>query len=290
MPSIPKGVSERLSKEIRKFQRVLKVQLDRDINESDTVVIETDILSEMFGFDKYNDITSEYSIRGTFCDLAVKVDGNVKYLIEVKAIGLDLRESHIRQAIGYGAQHGIQWVVLTNGVDWEIYRIKFEKPLGHSLLTKFNMLDLSSRKKEDHEVLYLLCKEGLTKATTAMGEYDTHIRSVNRFVISAILQAEASINLVRRELKRVAPGIKVDADEIQSILLSDVLKRDVIEGDSADKAKARVKRASGRALKKRRPKPKPQPEPEVEQSPDSTPPGDDTLPPEVASFHPTDNS
>ena len=163
MTTIPKRVSERLSRETRKYQRVIKTAKDRDINESDTVVIITDMLSYVFGFDKYSDITSEYAIRGTFCDLAVKVDGNVEYLIEVKAIGLDLRETHLRQAVGYGAQHGIQWVILTNGVNWEIYRIKFEKPLGHSLLTEFNFLELSSRKKEDQETLSYFARKGYLK-------------------------------------------------------------------------------------------------------------------------------
>jgi len=251
--TIPKRVSDRLAKETRKFQRVLKAAKDRDVNESDTVVIVTDMLSGVFGFDKYTEITSEYAIRGTFCDLAIKVEGNVEYLIEVKAIGLNLSESHLRQAVGYGAQHGIQWVILTNGVDWEIYRIRFEKPLGHDLLTAFNILDLSPRKKEDQEILYLICKEGLSKAV--IEEYHEHVRSANKFVISAILQTEVSLNLVRRELKRAAPGLKVDMDEIEGILVSDVLKRDVIEGDSAVEAKKRVKKSSSRALKKRKPKP-----------------------------------
>ncbi|HUW94710.1 MAG TPA: restriction endonuclease subunit R [Anaerolineae bacterium] len=257
MPTIPKRVSDRLSKETRKFQRILKAAKDRDINESDTVAIVADMLADVFGFDKYAEITSEYSIRGTFCDLAVSVDGKVKYLLEVKAVGLDLRDTHLRQAVGYGAQHGIQWVVLTNGVNWEIYRIKFEKPLGHELLTSFNYLELSPRKREDQEILFLLCKEGLSKE--AIEGYHEHVRSVNKFVISAILQSQASLDLLRRELRRVAPGIRVETDEIQSILLSDVLKRDVLEGKAAEHARARVKKASGRSLKKRRPKRKNQP-------------------------------
>lgn len=286
MPSIPKRVSDRISRETRKFQRVLKTAKDRDINKADTVVIITDMLSNVFGFDKYTDITSEYAIRGTYCDLAVKVEGNVKYLIEVKAIGLDLRETHLRQAVGYGAQHGIQWVVLTNGVDWEIYRIKFERPVSHDLLTQFNILDMRPRKKEDQEILFLLCKEGLTKAV--IEEYHEHVRSVNKFVISAILQSGANLNLVRRELKRVAPGIRVDIDEIQSIMLSDVLKRDVLEGKSAEDARARVKRAESRALKKRKPKPKDETK-EMAPAEDiaST---DNTPPQEAASFDPSDYS
>ena len=288
MSRIPKRVSDRLSKETRKFQRVLKTAKDRDINEADTVVIITDMLSSVFGYDKYTDITSEYAIRGTFCDLAVKVEGNVKYLIEVKAIGLDLRETHLRQAVGYGAQHGIQWVVLTNGVNWEIYRIKFEKPLGHDLLTEFNILDLSPRKKEDQEILYVLCKEGLSKAV--IEDYYEHVRSVNKFVIGAILQSDSILNVVRRELKRVAPGIKVDTDEIESIMVSDVLKRDVLEGKSADDARGRVKRASSRALKKRKPKPKPQVSPETTELKEVASSIDDKPSLDVAPPDPTDFS
>lgn len=257
MARIPNRVSERLAKQTRRFQRILKTAKDRDINESDTVLIITDMLSSIFGFDKFLEITSEYAIRGTYCDLAVKVDGIVKYLIEVKAIGLDLKEAHLRQVVGYGSQHGIQWVVLTNGIDWEIYRIKFERPVGHDLLCSFNLLDLRPRKKDDQEILFLLCKEGLTKAV--IEEYHEHVMSVNKFVISAILQSEKSLNLVRRELKRVSPGIRVDIDEIETIMLSDVLKRDVLEGKPAEKARVRIKKAASRKLVKRKPKPKDEP-------------------------------
>jgi len=262
MASIPKRVSERLSKETRRFQKVLRGAKDRDINESDTVLIITDMLALVFGYDKWTEITSEYAIRGTYCDLAVKTDENVKYLIEVKAIGLDLKESHVRQAVGYGAEHGIQWVVLTNGIDWEIYRIKFERSdkthqLGHELLCAFNFLDLNPRKKEDQDILYLLCKEGLTK--DVIEEYHERLMSVNKFVISAILQSDAGLNMLRRELKRVSPGIKVETDEISSILTTDVLKRDVVEGDSTKEAIARVKKAASRKRVKVKPKPSPSP-------------------------------
>ena len=285
MATIPKRVSDRLSKETRRFQRILRAAKDRDINEADTVAIIADMLADVFGFDKYTEITGEYAIRGTYCDLAVNVEGRVKYLIEVKAIGLDLKDTHLRQAVGYGAQHGIQWVILTNGVDWEIYRIKFDKPLGHELLTSFNYLDLSPRKKEVHELLFLLCKEGLSKA--AIEGYHEHVRSVNKFVISAILQSEASLKLLRRELRRVAPGLRVETDEIQSILLSGVLKRDVLEGKAAQQASARVKKALGRSLKKRSHKRKAQPKEVIEsEAPD---PSEVGSPPDPSDFHPAAN-
>ena len=113
----------RFIKEVRHFQRILRQARDRDVNESDTVTIIADMLERIFGFDKYTEVTSELAIRGTFCDLAVKIDDAVQYLIEVKAIGLQLKDTHLRQAVNYGANHGVPWVALTNGVDWEIYRV-----------------------------------------------------------------------------------------------------------------------------------------------------------------------
>ena len=88
MVKIQKKVSDRLIKEINKFQKVLKEAKDRDVNESDTVTIITDMLACVFGFNKYTEVTSEQAIRGTFCDLAIELDGKIKFLIEVKAIDL----------------------------------------------------------------------------------------------------------------------------------------------------------------------------------------------------------
>ena len=93
MISPPKRVSDRLRVTISRFQRVLRAARDRDVNESDTVLIVTDMLADVFGFDKYAEITSELAIRGTYCDLAVRIDDVVNYLIEVKAIGLGLKQS-----------------------------------------------------------------------------------------------------------------------------------------------------------------------------------------------------
>lgn len=252
MARVPKRVSERLAREVRRFQRVLRTAADRDVNESDTVAIVRDILGRVFGFEKYTEITEEFAIRGTYCDLAIKVDGQVKYLIEVKAIGLGLKESHLRQAIAYGAQHGIQWVVLTNGIEWQVYRIRFKKPLSHDLVVSYDFLELSPRKREDQALLFILCKEALGRAV--IEEFHQHARSVNRFVIGAILETDPALDLVRREIRRLSPGVKVERDEIKAVVLSDVLKRDVIEGELADEARARVKKAARRSLRKRKAK------------------------------------
>jgi len=47
------------------------------------------MLAEIFGYDKYSEVTRELAIRGTYCDLATRIDGKFQMLIEVKAIGAE---------------------------------------------------------------------------------------------------------------------------------------------------------------------------------------------------------
>lgn len=246
MANLPKKVTERLSKQIVLFQRILADAKKRDINESDTVTIVTDMLAGMFGFDKYSEVTSEQAIRGTYCDLAVTIDGTVRYLIEVKAIGLTLKDNHLRQAINYGANHGIPWIVLTNGIVWDIYRIKFERPIVCEQTCSIDLSALSPRKADDLAKLFLLCKEGLAK--DAIDAFHEHAQIVNRYTIAAILNSEPVLSLVRREIRRIAPTAKVNIGEIAA-LMPDVLKRDAIEGESAAHAKRRVTRSLGKQLR-----------------------------------------
>ena len=249
MTYIPKGVVARLKTETKKFQKVLAQAVDRDVNESDTVAIITDMLAAVFGYDKYSEITSEFAIKSSYCDLAVVVEGNVQFLIEAKAIGLDLKENHLNQAIGYGAQHGIQWVVLTNGKIWEIYRIRFRQPISTELLTSFDFLELSTRKTEDLDTLFLLCKEGLSK--DVIEGYYNHVQGVNKFVIGALMLSDKGINFLSRELKRTTPGLRVQDAEVETILRGEVLKRDLLDSSGLDEAKKRVKKGANRRMVKR---------------------------------------
>ncbi len=111
MASIPKKAAERLVAGIKKYQPILASAKARDVGEADTVTIVKDMLAEVFGYDKYSEVTSEYAIRGTYCDLAIKTDGTLQTLIEVKAIGLELKDPHVKQAIDYAANQGVDWVL-----------------------------------------------------------------------------------------------------------------------------------------------------------------------------------
>lgn len=238
MAGVPKKVVERFSRTISRFQKVLQLAKDRDVNESDTVSIVNDILGEVFGYDKYLEVTSELAIRGTFCDLALKVDGKIQFLVEVKAIGIDLKENHIRQAIDYGANNGVPWVVLTNGIDWRLYRIRFEQPIAYDLVNCFNFLTIDTQTEKDQEILFTLSIEGLGR--DAREEFYEKGQSFNRYILGGLIISEPVLELIRRELRKLSDGLRVDVDEIEQMVRGEVLKREVVEGDAAEAAIARV--------------------------------------------------
>lgn len=238
MGCIPKRVVERFIKTVPKFQKVLQIAKDRDVNESDTVAVLNDILGDVLGYDKYLEVTSELAIRGTYCDLALRVEDKVQFLIEAKAIGIDLKDSHMKQACDYGANHGVQWVILTNGIEWKIYRIRFEQPINFDLVCAFDFLALNAKSEKDQELLFLLSKEGLQK--NARDDFYEKVQSVNRYVIGNLMLAEPVLSVVRRELRQLSDGMKIDVEEIESIVRNQVLKREIVEGDEAVKAQYRV--------------------------------------------------
>lgn len=248
MTSVPLKVKDRLIVGIKRFQPILTAAKSRDVNESDTVTIITDMLADVFGFAKYSEITSEFVIRGTYVDLAIKLDGKLQMLIEVKAIGLDLKESFVKQAVDYAANQGIEWVVLTNGVTWQVFKVSFGKPISQDLVVQMDFLNLNPKDSEGIENLYLLTREGLAKSM--LGEYHAQRQALSRFFIGAMILSDPVLDVIRRELRRVSPDVKIDTEEIKEVLVQEILKREVVEGEKADEARRKIARSANRVLRK----------------------------------------
>jgi hypothetical protein len=248
MQNSSKKVSDRLVDGIKRFQKILSDSKARDDGEADTVRIVTEMMTDIFGYDKFAELTAEYAIRGTFCDLATKLDGVVQALIEVKAIGSDLKDPHVKQAVDYAANKGVDWVVLTNGLHWRVYNVIFGKPIDQELIIDIDFCALSSKSQNDLESLYLLCKEGWVKSV--LGDYQMQREALSRFFLGALILSEPVLNIVRRELKRVSPDVKIEIDQIKDVLEKEVLKREVIDGEKADAARKKINKALNKLLKK----------------------------------------
>ncbi len=247
MANIPKKVSERLVNGIKRYQPILAGAKDRDVGETDTVTIVKDMLADIFGYDKYSELTSEFAIRGTYCDLAIKLDGKLSTLIEVKAIGIELKDAHVKQAVDYATNQGVDWVLLTNGIHWRIYNVLFTKPIGQELVIDIDLSTLNPKVEGDLEAIYLWCKEGWQRS--ALGDYHTQKQALSRFFLGAIVLADSVLDVIRRELRRVSPDVRIDNEQIRAVLVNEVLKREVMEGDKAEDARKKIARAASKSLR-----------------------------------------
>ena len=245
--NIPKRAEARIKSGIKKFKPILADARKADRSEEDTVTIVRDMLAEVLGYDKYRDITGEYQIRGTYCDLAVKVDDKLRFLIEVKAADRTLKEGHLRQATDYAAKEGIEWVILTNGIEWRTHRMVFEQPVRHEHVFA---IDLLSDDPNLVNMLYMLSVEGAKKR--AIREYSAQVRALNRYSLAAAIISEPVLRVICRELKRASPGIRIDGGEVEEIIVHEVVKRDVMDSTEVRDAIKRLKKAGGRKLRDRK--------------------------------------
>lgn len=249
---------ERIVKGVKKFQPILVKAKAADINESDTVTIITDMLSEIFGYDKYTNITSEFSIKKTFCDLAIKLDdGKIPLLIECKAIGLSLKDDFVRQATNYAADSGVDWVVLTNGALWRVYKVIFSKPVEKELVYEFDMTEINVKKESSLEMLYFLCIEAFAKSSkSTLEDLYSQKQVMNRYVIGQLIMSEDTAAFVRKQIKKIYPDIKPGVEEISDIIHNEILKREIVDGEDAAEAHKKVQKLL-RASAPKTVKPKP---------------------------------
>jgi hypothetical protein len=203
------------------------------------------MLAGVFGYDKYSEVTAEYAIRGTYCDLATKLEGTLQALIEVKAIGLELKDSYVKQAVDYAANQGVDWVVLTNGIHWRVYNVIFGKPIDQELVIDIDICSLNSKSSADLEALYLFCKEGWIKSV--LGGYQLQKQALSRFFLGALVLSDSVLEVIRR----VSPDVRIELEQIKSVLASEVLKREVIDGDKAVEARKKIARSASKLLRKR---------------------------------------
>jgi hypothetical protein len=87
---------------------------------------------------------------------------------------------------------------------------------------------------------------------TAIGPYlASQAPSIQSHTHGAVtlVARKAVIDVIRRELRRVV-SVKVDVEELRHALQSEVLKREVFEGDKATAASRQVSRAMNKSLRK----------------------------------------
>lgn len=249
MARIPARVCARISQQIKKFQQTVADASKRDINESDTARMVAEMIGDVMGYDKLQEITGEYAIRGAYADLAVKVKNDIRFFVEVKAINTELKDSHVTQVVNYGANQGVDWAVLTNGAKWQAYKIMFAKPVDRTLVTEVDLTTASCKSDEVIDFFGNFSREVFT--SSSMTQMFRAKQAMSRYSIAALLMSDPVIGMVRREMKRLVDGLNPDPDEISNIIEQQVIKRELLEGDEAANAAKLVKRGLKRKIRER---------------------------------------
>jgi predicted transport protein/predicted type IV restriction endonuclease len=252
---------ERIKKSLRKFKPIAAKQRTDTVNESDTRLLVSAVLSEALGWDPFTNLTGEHMIKGQYCDIEIKQASGPFAIVEVKAAAIPLSPKHLYQAVGYAASEGIDWVVLTNGSDWQVYRVVFAKPVNQDLVFEASLLDEETPPARKAELLYLLSAEAQRS-----GELDAYYEKKAALCgtnIAKALLGQKMLNTLRLEMRRLH-GHNVSPQELATMLVSEVFRPDVQGDETAQlilKAAAQKRKAAnGSGKSGHSPQAVPQPE------------------------------
>ncbi|GHN03193.1 hypothetical protein WSM22_46820 [Cytophagales bacterium WSM2-2] len=182
-----------------------------DLDESGTRIMINNFLTSILGYLELEEIKTEYMIKGTYADYIVQIGGKRHFLVEVKAFSIDLSDKHLRQAVNYGANEGIEWAILTNGRQFQLYKIIFEKPIGEKLVFEIDFESEEFSAKDALEQLVYLHKEAVIKKSLA--DLWSRHSALDPLNIAGLLFSPQVVAFLKKELKSKYDS-KFEDDEI----------------------------------------------------------------------------
>lgn len=243
---------ERIKKSLRRMANIVAKGTEEGFKEADTRKIVSDMLSESLGWDKFENITAEQMIGSRYADYVVKTPDENVFVVEVKQIGLKLKETHLNQARQYAVDEGIDWIILTNGDEWQVYRTTLEGKIPVTkLVFKVVVSDKDMKPQEKTDLLYLLSEEAHRK-NEIEDYYQRRVALSGENLADHILSDEV-INKLRVSLKN-ATGQRLDNSEIAEALIKRLFREDKTTEDH-HKAVRRMLRAERQKAKARQAKP-----------------------------------
>jgi Type I restriction enzyme R protein N terminus (HSDR_N) len=217
---------ERLRSAIRKFGKPLNDLLARDANEGDTRLLVTDFLREGFGFDTYEDLTTEYQVRGEFADYGVRIDGELIAFIEVKRVKTKLAAKQLRQVEMYAVNEGVEWAVLTNGAQWQVFHLGNRTPIEIDLAMDVDLLDEAKTLAQKTDELFYLTRDSMKRGQ--IDELWQARRATAPKSLANVLVSDPVAEAIRKELRRNT-GQRVERSEIQRLIRETVIRSECFD-------------------------------------------------------------
>lgn len=224
MPKWEAQARDGLKAGIRRFAKPLSDMHQRDANEGDTRLLVTDFLCYALGYDKFEDLTTEYLVKGEFADYGIRIEKDLVAFLEVKRITTKLGTKHLRQVEMYAVNEGVEWIILTNGAEWQVYHLTGGLPVVVDLVMTVNLLDESPVQKKVDQ-LYYLTRESMKREQ--ISELWRARRATSPKSLGQALLSEPVTTALRKELKRTT-GHPIEVDELTKLLRETVLRQECL--------------------------------------------------------------
>jgi len=170
----------------------------KELDESGTRIMINRFLSDVLGYKQLEEIKTEYMIKGTYADYVIQVNKTRHFLVEVKALSFQLSEKHLRQTVNYGANEGIEYALLTNGRNFEFYKIIFEQPISSRLIFAIDLSDAAGLKNAANHLQHLH-KESVVK--NLFKPLWNKCEATDPYNIAGILCSDAVLNGIKKMIK-----------------------------------------------------------------------------------------
>jgi hypothetical protein len=170
----------------------------KELDESGTRLLINRFLSDVLGYKQLEEIKTEYMIKGTYADYVIQVNIKRHFLVEVKALSFQLSEKHLRQTVNYGANEGIEYALLTNGRNFEFYKILFEQPISSRLLFALDLGEAAGLKNAA-SLLQHLHKESVVK--NSFKPLWNKCEATDPYNIAGIICSGTVLKCIRKQIK-----------------------------------------------------------------------------------------
>ncbi len=227
-PKMPKWENEarnRVKAALKKHLKHLAELAEQRVNEADTRFFVTDILCEGLGFHKYNDLNTEYRVKGQYADYGIELDGDLIAFVEVKRIRTKLGTKHLHQVQSYAVNEGVEWIVLTDAAKWQVYHLSGGLPLVVDLVLEVDLLGDDSIGHKASAMFYLT-REAISKGR--LDDLWKEKRATSPESFARVLLSDRVTDTIRKELKQ-RTGHNVDKDEISRLLRETCLREECFE-------------------------------------------------------------
>ena len=183
-------------------------------NEADTRIMTNSFLTEILGYQELEEIKTEYRIKSEYADYVIQLKRKKHFVVEVKSIELDINEKHLRQSLAYAANEGIDWILLLNGREIQLFRVNFAKPITTTLIFKLDLMNNDDLKKAP-ELLWNLTKKAVEKRE--LETFWKRTNALNPDNLSKLLYSEEVVKRLRNDLKEQT-GIYFQIEDVAASL------------------------------------------------------------------------